>query len=254
MIDQERVRARRTHLLNTARCRSCRMTRGECDAAQLAAGDVPGQNCCYDCSHPVEVAALDELLAEVADGAVRSVEEVDPPPVQGPARVTPHWLLHQREWWQPKRGPMLRVAEMTDTHRLHTARMLQRQAPAIAFYEHQRQAVWLDHPWGPSGDMARNAFESELDTMLADPLGWLNGTELLRGLAADLPRPPGEKPRKHNRRAWADLEARAEHWSTCPRNRNLADPCRCRVENEVPTEGPAPDPALFDEASGRGVW
>lgn len=47
---------------------------------------------------------------------------------KAPAIVTPEpprdllGLLRQAEWWRPRVGPPVRVREMTDTHRLHTAR------------------------------------------------------------------------------------------------------------------------------------
>jgi hypothetical protein len=246
--DMDLVTTRRDHLLASAACRSCRMSRAECAVAtQQALLDGAPLACCYDCNHPVSVRAMDALLAEVAAGKVRSVEEVDPPPIQGPAPVTFHWLLHQGEYWQPKRGPMILISSMTDTHRLHTIRMLQRQAHAIAWNEHTIQSGWLGHPLGPSGDMAVDAFEQELDDMLTDPLIWLNDTTLIRALGTTLPKPA-------RRKRWSDLENRAEHWSDCPANRNLSDPCRCRVEHpDDPEVGPPVDRGLFDEASGRGV-
>lgn len=237
----EVVAARRDHLIATARCRSCWLTRAEC---RLSAGDEHPLPCCPDCSHPVSVKDMDALLAEVAAGKVRTVEEADPPPVQGPQPVSFHWLLHQGEWWRPKRGPMIRISSMTDTHRLHTIRMLQRQAAQIAFHEHARDSMWLDHPLGPSGDAARDGFEHELHEMLAEPVIWLMRCALLQALAAPLPA-PGKRKR------WARLEERALHWSDCPASRNLDDPCKCRVENpDNPEVGPPLDRALVDEASG----
>lgn len=243
MIDADVIKARRDHLLATARCRHCRMTRAECDAQ---ASNDP-LVCCPDHVHEISAKDMDALLVEVASGSVRTVKEVDPPPIQGPQKASMGWLLDQGEWWQPKHGPMIKIHGMTDTHRLHTVRMLLRQATPIAFYEHQRLSVWLSHPLGPSGDMARDAFERELDSILANPIGWLSATPLLRSLSAALPRTSKTK-------AWAKLEQRAEHWSECPKNRNLDDPCRCRVEYpDDPEVGPPLDRALFDEASGQGV-
>jgi hypothetical protein len=243
------VTARWKLITDSARCRRCLLPRDECDKQALdvmAAEGVP-LNCCPDCTHPVSQYDVEKLLAETAAGDVRPVEEVNPPPVQGPLPVSFHWLLHQGEWWQPKRGPMIKISSMTDTHRLHTVRMLQRQAVNIGWFEHQRQSMWLDHPLGPSGDAARDAFDRELDEMLDEPITWLMRCALLKALAATLP-----KPRKLKQ--WARLEERATHWSDCPASRNLNDPCQCRVENpDNPEVGPPLDRALFDEASGKGI-
>jgi len=48
-----------------------------------------------------------------------------------PEAEIPHGLLGlmaQSEWWRPKAGPPVRVREMTDTHRLHTARFVVNRA------------------------------------------------------------------------------------------------------------------------------
>lgn len=247
----ETVTARRDHLVASARCPSCHLTRAEC-LADVEPGVPLG--CCPDCAHPVSINGMDTLLAEAAAGEVRTVEEVDPPPIQGPKPVTMHWLLHQRVWWQPRRGPMIKIHHMTDTHRLHAIRMLDRQAARIALYENMIESAWLSHPLGPSGDMARDAFEHELNRMLCEPIEWLHETPLLRSLAAILPVAHVKQDRKHVKRAWANLEERAEHWSACPANRNLTDPCRCRVGHpDDPEVGPPVDRARFDEVSGRGV-
>lgn len=42
-------------------------------------------------------------------------------------------LLAQTEWWRPQVGPPLRVVEMTDTHRLHTARFVLNRATSVLF-------------------------------------------------------------------------------------------------------------------------
>lgn len=253
MIDMETVTARRNLLVASARCHGCRSTRGDCDAqaVEVMAAEGVGLACCPECSHPVSVAAMDALLTELASGTVRTVEEVDPPPVLGPQRAGLHWLLWQRVWWQPQYGPMLKIHAMTDTHRLHTARMLDRKAAPIAFSEHTRMA-WLEGgPLGPQGDMSRDAFDRELTDMIERPHEWLADTPLLVSLTASLPDKDGKK---RQRKAWSALLERAEHWSACPANRNLDDPCLCRVEHpDDPEVGPPVDRGLFDEASGKGV-
>jgi hypothetical protein len=48
-----------------------------------------------------------------------------------PEAEPPHGLLGlmaQSKWWRPRVGPPVRVHEMTDTHRLHTARFVVNRA------------------------------------------------------------------------------------------------------------------------------
>lgn len=98
-------------------------------------------------------------------------------------------LLAQGEWWRPQRdgrfGPAVRIVDMTDTHRLHTAR----------FVLYRAVHVLLMAP----------------DAVKATPLFM---ALLTAPPALPLPDAPG----------WDDLLERAAHWSTCPRNRDLSVP------------------------------
>lgn len=86
-------------------------------------------------------------------------------------------------------------------------------------------------PFQPGGDMARDAFDRELDEMQEHPITWLRGTPLLRALLKGLP---------HRGRKLDDLIERASHWHTCPmrlprekrpRGPHDTDPlCVCVVE------------------------
>jgi hypothetical protein len=131
-------------------------------------------------------------------------------------------LLDQTEWWKPQRGPMIRVEAMTDTHRLHTAAWLFKRAESLA-------AVMAMHVMsgpGPSGDAACDDLDGIVGGLLDHHDEWMRETELFGALLADLPTPAQAEE-------WADLLARAKHWSTCPRNAILAAPfCTCTpVEN-----------------------
>lgn len=109
-------------------------------------------------------------------------------------------LLAQGEWWRPQQrgtfGPAARIVDMTDTHRLHTAR----------FVLHRAVQMLLMTP----------------DAVKVTPLFV---ALLTAPPALPLPDAPG----------WGDLLGRAAHWSTCPRNRNLSAPgcgldCKANVD------------------------
>jgi hypothetical protein len=132
-------------------------------------------------------------------------------------------LLFQQEWWQPQRGPAVRILDMTDTHRWHTLRWLERRAASL------KEAVAWSYATGPqpSGDAACDAFEwALLELDRTEPLTWLRSTELHEALGRRLPTPHAGK---RSRKQWGRMVQRARHWSTCPRNRHLrAEECTCR--------------------------
>lgn len=226
------VAERRAHIRAMARCESCGATRAACDHYRETNDDptAPGWfGCCArgllldtPCRHVEQVGMIRELFDEIEAGAVRTVAEAYPPPVQGPHRASMAWLLDQEEFWQPMRGPMVRIDDMTDTHRLHTRRWLERRAPVLELQD-ARSGIWFDAPdevWA----------EREQDSR--DPVGWLRRQPLHRALGRHLPDPSGGKrARKRYRR----LLERAAHWSTCPRNRRIsANLCICsRREPEL---------------------
>lgn len=109
-------------------------------------------------------------------------------------------LLAQGEWWRPQHngrfGPAVRIVDMTDTHRLHTARFALNRAVSVLLM---------------SPEVVKGA--PLLVALLTAPP------------ALPLPGAPG----------WADLLERATHWSTCPRNRDLRVPA-CAPECKPNTE------------------
>lgn len=143
-----------------------------------------------------------------------------------PRKADMLWLLYQDEFWQPEYGPMVRVADMTDTHRWHTSRWLLRRANPLA---HLFTWSMVMGPQ-PSGDAACDAFEHEILAVEREPEAWIRRTRLFEALVADLPSPVKGKKKRHKleRRRFRDLLERAKHWSTCPRNRDLgAEVCTC---------------------------
>jgi hypothetical protein len=146
------------------------------------------------------------------------------------------WLLHQRQWWQPRQGPMVRIADMTDTHCYHLLGWLVRQSQVIARIEADR-VIWsaIGSPEDPLKTFA-DALHASREA-LNRPVSTLRATPLYEAILERLPDP-------EDRGKWEDLLARAEHWSECPASRDLCVPCdglRCD----------RPDPT-YDEASGRG--
>jgi hypothetical protein len=216
---RETIAARFQRLRDEAPCRDCGATDAMCRTFRK---DGPGPEglCCWSGrhSHDMNPRHLAALHAEIASGAVRTVEEAHPAPVQGPRRVSMNWLLHQGELWQPQRGPAVRIADMHICHRYHTVRWLEARAPGLAFRETMWMAGMASGPFGPSGDMACDAFEREVDEITAKPLVWMRSTALHRSLSRALPR----RPRKVRL-----LVARAAHWSTCPCRDDLTATCAC---------------------------
>lgn len=68
--------------------------------------------------------AVHYMLDALTSGE-RLRESFGPPP--GDMRA----LLAQAEWWRPRVGPPVRVVDMTDTHRLHTARHVLNRATSV---------------------------------------------------------------------------------------------------------------------------
>jgi hypothetical protein len=241
--------ARRAYISAAAPCMGCGATRAFCDALREQNTDpsAPGFGCCgcaYNtgvmdwCQHQESRTLHDKLLDEVASGTVRTVEEAYPPSARratGPVKAPISWLIDQGEWWQPKVGPMVRIATMTDTHRLHLMRWLERRAPSMATLMMWNMASGPQ----PSGDAACDAFEAEMDLLQDHPVEWLHTTELYRALARGMPSPDGGK---RSRKRWGKLLRRAEHYSTCPANRDLKAECRCGPEANDEVNGPGLEP------------
>jgi hypothetical protein len=223
------ITARRREIEEQARCKGCGTTLADCRRIReqntdptapdwlgcCAIGNPPGP-----CTHEEDPTAVRRLLDEIDAG------EVNPPSGESgllhdrPRRVSRSWLLHQDEWWQPKVGPMLRIVEMDQMWRHNTAAFLLRRAPRLAAREWALMVADASGPLGPSGDMACDAFEAELDRLNDDPEGWLRETPLYRALIAGL---PAEDTKRRDR-----IAERARHYSTCPQRHGLGT-CTCQT-------------------------
>lgn len=207
-----RIAARRQLIRDMAKCRQCGGDAKSCNDGIKARGGPEGI-CCYGGipghGHVEDVRLLDELLREVADGYVRSIDEAYPPPVQGPHPAPMTWLLDQATWWAPYRRPMIRVDQMDKPHRLNVLRWLERRASSLEERDRWR-GIWADAPddvWA--------------DLMHRTPEEFIRETPLHRRLRKGLPT-GGKKLRL--------LEARAVHWNTCPMRRahpGPAERCAC---------------------------
>lgn len=106
-------------------------------------------------------------------------------PEQGPPpkSVSVSQLLDQNIWWVPRGAQPIRLVDMEESHRRNLAAFLRRNAAGYKEREWLHTAALMAGPLGPSGDMAQNAAESELDRLVnVDPLLWLSEKPLLRAL------------------------------------------------------------------------
>jgi len=191
------ISARRRHIRDAAKCRDCGAPQKLCDTFR---GDGPGPEglCCWSGRHihDQDQHALSVLLDEIQAGQVRTVAEIDPPPVLGPNLPGMAWLLDQTQWWYPKRRPAILITSMDKTHRYNTVKWLERAAGALHGSVGSRYLAGApDEVW--TGWM-REA---------NDPVGWLHRQPLVKALRKGLPT---------TGRKLADLQERAKHWSTCP--------------------------------------
>jgi len=232
------IAARRQHIADLAKCVDCGTDQKTCRTLGEEE-EGPGALCCWSGRHVhrEDQRAIDALFDEIAAGHVRTVAEVDPPPVLGPRPVSMAWLLAQDVWWYPHRAPATRIEGMAKTRLLNTLHFLERRAPVLANREYWAMSGWLSHPLGPSGDMARDAFEREMNSLHADPLGWLRERPLLKAMYRQLP--------KRDSKKWHALAARAKHWNTCPMRKarpGPAETCVC-VQRDGRTVGATNDPS-----------
>ena len=228
------VQARRQHIRDTARCEGCGAPLKVCEAQRGKDPTAPPWfGCCargilgdMPCRHRESVDDLRQLADEILAGHIRTVAEVDPPPVLGPNLPSMTWLLEQTEWWYPHRRPAVRVAEMDKPHRWNLARWLERKAPALESRDRWR-GVWADAPDDVWADLARRT-----------PQDFLDESPLYQALTKGLP--------KVGSKAGGRLAARAVHWSTCPMRLKFPgarDRCVCIRDGAGKIVGAASDPA-----------
>lgn len=103
-------------------------------------------------------------------------------------------LFDQGAWWRQKDGTWIRVADMADSHRGNTARMLLRRAARHAFaYSFgllHEVNLMQSGPLALGGDMSLESLDRLLDETAQetsdDPHGWLTRTALFRALTDGL--------------------------------------------------------------------
>lgn len=215
------IAARYAWIENDARCTGCYCTREFCQSTPP--DPAAPFSCCGQEHHVTDERLTRTLMDEIERGEVRPVSVAHPSPKQGAKKVTMRWLLDQDEWWQPEHGPVLRIADMTDTHRYHLLGWLEKRAADLEFAD---SMAYL------GGGIFGEPPDDVVDELAGrDPLTWLKSMKLHRALTKGLPDLAGKKK---ERKAHADLVERARHWSTCPRSRDLgADACTCRAGEGV---------------------
>lgn len=218
---------RRKHLDDTAKCQ-CGTDQATCEAGRKGRAGPEGL-CCSGGSpghgHVRDQRAIDALLREIANGEVRTVAELKPPPVLGPSGPTYAWLLGQAKWWYPHRRPAILIAEMDKPHRWNTARWLERRAGVL------HESVGMQYMHGAPDDVWTSYLNENV-------MEWLHSQPLLKALNKGLPRPGTVKGDA--------MAARAVHWNTCPMRRahpGRYDRCLCVQDGTGRTIGATNDPA-----------
>lgn len=90
--------------------------------------------------------------------------------------------LHQDETWRTESGEILRLEDMTPSHRANALRWLRRRAAALELYD---GLAMFGSPLGaPRGDAACDAVDALMAERCSDPAGWLESTPLVKRLAA----------------------------------------------------------------------
>jgi hypothetical protein len=217
------VEARRKRIKDAAKCKNCGTTLEECRAF---AGDATGPEglCCGSCHHVESLSDLHKLVDEMLTGTVAPPSDWRPGAVLGPLNDRPrrppvNWLVHQSEWWRPRDGRLVRIADMDPHWRYNTAALLLRNAQRHAGREASAVASLASGPLGPSGDAACDAVDHEIKYLCDRSGRWMQGTRLYRALISGLPR---------DSESLELLQKQARHWGACPvRHGADDDECTC---------------------------
>lgn len=89
-------------------------------------------------------------------------------------------ILHQDEYWIVRSGEVVRLADMSPSHRGNLLRFLRKRARGIEFHD---MLFLFGGPFAPRGEMAQEFLEREMELRAEDPLKWLNETKLVKRLA-----------------------------------------------------------------------
>lgn len=200
------TRARRKDIAKQARCEGCGATLEACEAERGKDPDAPRWlGCCAQgadlrpCRHVVDPADYAALLDEIGSGVVRTVEEVraerdereakrrarreEREADQAAGRPTSlRASFDQGVWWKTRDDGWTRIADMAPSHRLNTARFLERRAAVLVF----RLGASELHAMDGAPDEVIDSWLRQDDAKMADPLGWLRGTALYRALTDGL--------------------------------------------------------------------
>lgn len=97
-----------------------------------------------------------------------------------PARPRPKNYLHQDTEWLTKEGQLLKLTEMTSSHRQNLIRYLERRAPELHDIEYRTLLTGL---LSVRGELATDALEQAGDEHIATaPIDWIRNTKVMRKL------------------------------------------------------------------------
>lgn len=100
-------------------------------------------------------------------------------------------LLNQDKVWIDANGKHHQIEAMSVRYKANVSAFLERRAVRLAdLYGYGEITVTMSDPLAPRGEMAQDALGHELEqadkARMADPVGWLRETKLVRRLIADV--------------------------------------------------------------------
>lgn len=97
------------------------------------------------------------------------------------------WLLQQNREWITNDGTVMRVDDMTLSHKQNVLRMLRKLAFVLKFSYELNLIPVITGPMGPRGEAAQDAVEQVFDTLLMQSdREWLDEQPLAARLIADI--------------------------------------------------------------------
>lgn len=203
-IDPDVIRGRRELLRQDAPCVGCGATLAFCEAQQGKDPKAPEWfGCCVigtgmsPCEHRIDPSAQDRLMAEIEKDGVRSADEIrgeraarrEKLAEQRKANTTPDGQVldlaakfAQGAWWRTKEGEWLRITEMSERHRRHSAAMLLRKAAGYAEMMAWGDLAMMTGIFGEAPEEVVDDVFREMDARDRDPEAWVRGTPLYRAL------------------------------------------------------------------------
>jgi hypothetical protein len=201
-INPDVIRGRRELIQQDAPCVGCGTRLADCLDQQDKNSTAPDGCCAMStgmtgCSHQADFAAQAQLLNEIEKGEVRTATAVssereakrEERAAQLVAATTPDGRVldlaakfQQGVWWRTKEGEWLRIAEMGERHRRHTAAMLLRKAAGYVGMMAWSDLAGLTGPFGDAPEEVVDATFHEQAIREQDPEAWVRGTPLYRAL------------------------------------------------------------------------